>query len=81
VQKHALESVVTHDFIELTISIFVISGNRMTGICRVHTNLMRTARQNRYFHQTRHPTKKLHRTKITDCLFTIFAYAHRPLTA
>jgi hypothetical protein len=68
-QKHALQTVFPHFFVELEIAVFRITRNRMTGIRRMHADLVRASRQDRHLEERGDATETLHRTKIAGRAF------------
>jgi len=50
-QKHALQAVFAHFFVELDVTVFRIARHRMARVRRMHANLVRTPSENRHFEQ------------------------------
>ena len=68
-QERALQAMKFEFGIAVTIAIFVVTQQRVTGEGGVNADLMRAPRRNVHFHQRRERTEELHRLE----------YAHRVL--
>jgi hypothetical protein len=80
-QKHALQAVFAHFFVELDIAVFRITRHRMARVRCMHANLVRTPGENRHFEQRRDAAETLHRTKIAGRAFARGLNLHSPLAA
>jgi hypothetical protein len=63
-QEHSREAEGTQGLVEGGIAVLLIARHRMTHVCRVYPDLVRSSRVQRHFHERRGLTEELDRSEV-----------------